>query len=896
MKKKVLILLMALFLGISSAKAANVAKIGTEEFTKLSLAIEAASTEHQDTIILLSDVKENVTIPNTKDIILDLNNHTMRNNGNNTIINNNGKLQITNGTITSTAGSGMINNNKGATLVINDGTYTATSSTSSKQVIYNKEGTLTISGTAVLQSASKIRATVHNLNNGVVNITGSTIISDTNYAIYNEAGTINIGAKDEVYNTLTPIIKGGTYGVIANEPVNIYDGTISGKTHPIGKVTDVTNLTIEVDNGETRIDDIEEFSAKDEITTDTDGYKILTYSIDDTNLVVITYDAQGGTVNPDHKRIIKGGTIDSLPTPKKIDNRFDGWFDDPTNGNPISLSATYNSSTTIYAHWTYVDPNTVAYVEGKGYMSLAQAFAEGGNIKLMKDVIIINNLFMSADSTLDLNGHTINMEDNKIIVKENVTIIDSSDSQKGLITSTDDFTIYVGIENTPTNGHLTVKGGTIEGLGKHGAIWNFETLEIDGGKIQGLGNKDGYTIINNKTMIMKSGTVYSDNDYAVNINDNGTLVMDGGTIETTGKKTQALNLHGNCSATINGGTILGLSENTAAIASFGNTTLEINGGLIKGRDMAVAGNGNEVSGNVTITVNGGDLIATEGVGMYLPQRDSLTTINGGNISGPTAIEIRAADLIVNGGNITATSNTYSVIENGNGTTTKGAAIGVSQHNTKLPIHVIINGGNLKAPIPICDVNPQNNPPESLEKVIIEIFQGDFASTTDEIIDKQDSVPVNPFITGGTYTNDPSTYVVDGYAAVQLSETKYIVTKIHNVTIDSNYADLLSVDSDKYPYKATVEVTINGELPEGKVIVVTDSDGNRIKVLNNKFEMPDSDVTISIGDPEEEGEVKDATEDNPKTGSHIFAYISISVLSGLGLLISRILNIRTRKSM
>ena len=311
--------------------------------------------------------------------------------------------------------------------------------------------------------------------------------------------------------------------------------------------------------------------------------------------------------------------------------------------------------------------------------------------------------------------------------------------------------------------------------------------------------------------------------------------------------------------------------------------------------MAVAGNGDEVSGNVTITVNGGDLIATEGVGMYLPQRDSLTTINGGNISGPTGIEIRAADLVVNGGNITATSNIYSVIENGNGTTTKGAAIGVSQHNTKLPIHVIINGGNLKAPVPICDVNPQNNPQEALEKVIIEIFQGDFASTTDEIIDKQDSVPVNPFITGGTYTNDPTTYVVDGYAAVQLAEDKFIVTKIHNITIDSNYADLLSVDSNKYPYMATVEVKVNGELPEGKVIVVTDANGNRIQVLSNKFVMPDSDVTISIGDPEEEGEVKGATEDNPKTGSHILAYFNIAVLSGLGLLISRILNVRTKKS-
>ena len=53
---------MALFAGISSAKA-DVAAIGTTTYAKLSLAIEAASDEGQTTIVLISNVKENVTIP-----------------------------------------------------------------------------------------------------------------------------------------------------------------------------------------------------------------------------------------------------------------------------------------------------------------------------------------------------------------------------------------------------------------------------------------------------------------------------------------------------------------------------------------------------------------------------------------------------------------------------------------------------------------------------------------------------------------------------------------------------------------------------------------------------------------------------------------------------------------
>ncbi|MCR4580977.1 MAG: InlB B-repeat-containing protein [Bacilli bacterium] len=887
MKKIIVFLLISVMFIIPSANAANVAKIGTTEYAKLSAAITAASDEGQTTIVLISNVKECVTIPNTKDIILDLNQHTMINNGNNTIINNNGKLQITNGTITSTAGSGMINNNKNATLVINDGTYTATSSTSSKQVIYNNGGTLTISGTAELSTVSKIRATVHNLNYGVINITGGTIVSNSNYAVYNDRGTLNIGAKDEVYNKNFPIIKGGTYAVIANDPINVYDGSIKGKTYHIGKITDTTNLTIENDLDETKIADIEEFSSKDEITTDTDGFKTLKYTIDDSNLARITYDAQGGSVEPDHKRIIKGTTIGGLPKPKKIDNLFNGWYDDPNNGNQISESTTFNGDATIYAHWTYVDPNTVAYVEGKGYMSLAQAFAEGGNIKLMSDVIITKNLFMSANATFDLNGHTIMMEDNKIIVKENVSIIDSSNNQNGLITSNDDFTIYVGINNTPTNGQLTVKGGTIEGLGKHGAIWNFETLEIDGGKIQGLGNKDGYTIINNKTMTMKSGIVFSDNDYAVNINDNGTFVMDGGTIETTGRKTQALNLHGNCSATINDGTILALSEKGAAIASFGNTVLEINSGLIKGYDMAVAGNGNEESGNVTITVNGGDLIATNGIGMYLPQINSLTTINGGNISGFTAIEIRASKLIINGGNITGTASTYSVNENSSGTTTKGAAIAVSQHNTRLPLEVYINDGNFKGAVPILDVNPQNNPADALAKVKIYIKKGDFVSTSDETIIIDDAIPQEPFITGGTYTHNPVIHVEDGYGVVVLPDDRFEVTKIHNITSEDETTEIITVERDNAPYKQLVQVMVNRELKEGEVIEIKDEEGNIIEVVDNTFVMPDSDVTISIVF-KETGEVK-GEEENPRTDDTLSSYMVLLIMSFLGLLGARIYN-------
>ena len=72
---------------------------------------------------------------------------------------------------------------------------------------------------------------------------------------------------------------------------------------------------------------------------------------------------------------------------------------------------------------------------------------------------------MNKETTLDLNGHIIALEDNSIVIKEKVTITDSSENKTGKITSNAQFTIIVGSKNESTNGYLIHKGGTIEGSG-----------------------------------------------------------------------------------------------------------------------------------------------------------------------------------------------------------------------------------------------------------------------------------------------------------------------------------------------------------------------------------------------------------------------------------------------
>ena len=817
MKKKILLFILMFLFGTITVNA-GVVKIGEIEYTKLSTAISKVDAGVKTTITFIGDVTENVTIPEGKNIVFDLNNYTLSNNGDKTVVTNNGTLEVKNGTITSDAGSGMINNNSKGVLTVTSGNLLATGK---RQAIYNDGGTLYISDAAYIESASDERAAIQNRNNGKVYINGGTIISTGLYAIYNEKGTLNIGVKDDAYNKTKPIIEGKTYGIAANNKYNVYDGTIKGGTYHVGKTSNTGNTpTVTDDIDETKLIEIEEDSEKSlgEEVIGGETYKTLSFNLDSTNRIKIIFDANGGTTSKDYKWMYIGNEIGELPVASKIDHSFDGWFTSTTGGTKISSSTKPDQNTTYYAQYTYQDPNTVAYVEGKGVMSLQDAFLAGGNIRLEKDVIITSNLIMSKNSSLDLNGHTISLNDNYIVITNDVTITDSSTNESGKITSNGEFTVYVGTETNHDNAKLTHTAGTIEGLGRYGAIYNYGTTIIDGGTVYGKATENSYVIYNVNDLTIKSGTVHSANGRAVQVGTNSTFVMDGGLLKSDAENDQTLNLYGNCSATINGGTIEGLNYNTAGIAMFHNTDLTINGGTIKGHAMAVAGNGSDSNNNANITINGGTLTATDGVGIYFPQQDSLLTINGGTISGPTGIEIRASKLVINDGNIYGTYDVFENSANASGTTTKGAAVAISQHNTMKPIEVIINGGNLKAVAPLTEVNPMNNPQSATDLISIIVTQGNFESSGHDSIETADDIPALAFITGGTYTTDPSKYVKEGYVVIKKNENKYVVVDSNSIVDDSNNSQT----------ETPVENTNNNE----SYILINEKVDDTVKESNN----------------------------------------------------------------
>lgn len=74
-------------------------------------------------------------------------------------------------------------------------------------------------------------------------------------------------------------------------------------------------------------------------------YKPITYTV--------TFDPNGGIVNPTSKEVIYQDVYGELPTPEKNGYTFTGWYTDKEGGSRVTSTTKYESAgnTTLYAHW-----------------------------------------------------------------------------------------------------------------------------------------------------------------------------------------------------------------------------------------------------------------------------------------------------------------------------------------------------------------------------------------------------------------------------------------------------------------------------------------------------------------------------------------------------------------
>ncbi|MBR5002986.1 MAG: hypothetical protein IKY13_05675 [Bacteroidaceae bacterium] len=304
---------------------------------------------------------------------------------------------------------------------------------------------------------------------------------------------------------------------------------------------------------------------------------------------------------------------------------------------------------------------------------LIVAAQTGGTYTLTEDIILTEALNVTAEFTLDLNGHNIYIDatyDNSNYEASSAIV----NGDKGVLTLTGNGEIKA--ENNYTvrnNGKMVIDGVTI----KNG-VMNFGDLTIESGSISN--DRSGKHAIygNNAKLTVNGGTFHNENAgnatifaYAgeVIINDGVFTIADG--TATFGWTSCVLDAQGSAKFTINGGkvngeirdynnntTIYGGTYSVKPNANFiaeGYTAIEKDG---KWTVVAAANNAETLAaaiakgGVVALTE---DITATEVI--TIPEgTTAVLDLNGKNVTATTssAFEVKAgANLTIKNGNVTA---------------------------------------------------------------------------------------------------------------------------------------------------------------------------------------------------------------------------------------------------
>lgn len=207
--------------------------------------------------------------------------------------------------------------------------------------------------------------------------------------------------------------------------------------------------------------------------------------------------------------------------------------------------------------------------------------------------------------------------------------------------------------------------------------------------------------------------------------------------------------------------------------------------------------GNGTQHGTKITINGGSVVNKKDVAIYHPQYGELA-VNGGEIYGETTgIEMRAGLLTVNDGKITGNGDPFTSSPNGNGSTTVGAAVAVSQHSTNLTLNATINGGELNGVRALYEEDMQN---DSTEGISLNVNGGTFNGAVE-------SKNVKGFITGGRFAELPAEDAFAEGLAGELYDGYYMVVNAEDVNAAASIADRLSAQSDLRAYLASFGLTI-----------------------------------------------------------------------------------------
>lgn len=418
--------------------------------------------------------------------------------------------------------------------------------------------------------------------------------------------------------------------------------------------------------------------------------------------------------------------------------------------------------------------------------------------KLSEDITTSESITLTGSkATLDLNGKTLTLN-HTIVVDSNAELTIKGN---GEVKSSSNSTLFL-VQN---GGKLVLDGG------------NYTSTAYNSKVVRVVGASTDTTV---KTAVEIGENAVLKANYGVLVYYNGTasygVVIDfyGEFVGITGNGTSPIWNYGSTGITING-TVKATSGNVPVINIYeGAKITAVNGSDSNINDAA------------------GPAIYAAGYGVW--------NISGGEFTGNEALSIKSGEWNISGGKFTATGDAIGVpIPEGSASETTGATISITA-NTGYAKNVTLNitGGTFESEDGLVFLETKSNDTSSAviqDGVTITggTFEGDFYSEY-----------LTGFIVSGTVeTTVDSKYIADDS---DFDTTTGVVREQHAVLTGGYSNGTLSVDN-VLAYKGdTITITLNPS--EGyyvKSLVVTDENNNDIKVTDNKFTMPDAEVTVNV---------------------------------------------------
>lgn len=214
-----------------------------------------------------------------------------------------------------------------------------------------------------------------------------------------------------------------------------------------------------------------------------------------------------------------------------------------------------------------------------------------------------------------------------------------------------------------------------------------------------------------------------------------------------------------------------------------NVAVDIYGKVTADEPVYVSGNIHAAEGNVpTIYIHSGAEFNIFGNDELYLAGYAKTTIDPGtkftNAEGNT-VTIAAGELVINGGTFNAGSTIGGVTGTGGAIdVSTSSAVYVQQHTTNLPIKVTVNDGLFTAAIPFYQEAGANGETSAPQLVDLAISGGTFTSncSVEGGVSVKSANKTN-FITGGTFSSDPSAYVAERCEVTMLEGGKYQVVAL-----------------------------------------------------------------------------------------------------------------------